>query len=155
MLHAVARLMPSQPTRVSGRETRAPERFRNASQPIRRRVSPPPSPPREKRPVVPQPGIGLAEAEGQALPLAPVRLEVIGIGEEEEILELEEIVQGGVEARREEAEVVEEAGEHEIEEGGAEAEVQQDRERGHGAGRVDLTPFINPIIPDAIQGPPT
>ena len=105
--------------------------------------------------MVPQPGIGLAEAEGQALPLAPERLEVIGIGEEEEILELEEIVQGGVEARREEAEVVEEAGEHEIEEGGAEAEVQQDRERGHGAGRVDLTPFIKPSIPDAIQGPPT
>ena len=76
----------SQPTRVSNRETRAPQRFSHGSQPEgRRRRSPPPpppSPPREERPlaVVPQPGVERA-APG-------VRLEIIGVGEEEEILEL-------------------------------------------------------------------
>ena len=37
-----------------------------------------------------------------------------------------------------------------IEAAGAEAEVQQQR----AGGRVDLTPFINPIIPGAVEGPP-
>ena len=52
-------------------------------------MSPPPSPPREERPVVPQPGVGLEEAQEQ-LPI-PVRLEIIGVGEEDEIVELEEL----------------------------------------------------------------
>ena len=57
-------------------------------------MSPPPSPPREERPV-PQAGIRLEEAQGQVLPPALVRLEIIGVGEEEEIVELEELVHGG------------------------------------------------------------
>ena len=67
---------------------------------VRRRPSPPPSPVREERPrpVVRQPGVGLDEEEGQVLPPppAPVRLEIIGIGEEEEIVELGELLHGGV-----------------------------------------------------------
>ena len=72
---------------------------------VRRRVSPPPSPPREERPV-PQAGIRLEEAEGQVLPPAPVRLEIIGVGEEEEIVELEELVHGGVDEEVPEAPIL-------------------------------------------------
>ena len=87
-----------------------------ASQPARiRAVSPPPSPPREERPVVRQPGV-----------------EILGIGEEEEIVELEELVDPEAVAD----------------------EQQQVQERGHDAGRVDLRPFINPLLPGPIQGPP-
>ena len=66
-----------------------------------------------------------------------VRLEIIGIGEEEQIVELEELVDAGREAA-------------------AEEELQQvhHQERGHGAARIDLRPFINPLIPGPIQGPP-
>ena len=72
----------SQPTRASARVTRSPERLRYATQPVvRRRISPPPSPPREEIPVVPQPRAELA-----------VRVEIIGMGEEEEIVEIHEAV---------------------------------------------------------------
>ena len=115
-------------------------------------VSPPPSPAREERPVVPQPGVGLLEEEGQALPPAPVRLEIIGIGEEEEIVELEELVRGGVDDAV--------AGGEEVDEGGedvAEAPIlgpQERRVRGVAPGeRGELADRLDPEVPGPIQGP--
>ena len=144
MLQVVARRMQpaSQPTRVSQRETRRPERFRGGGQPEgRRRVSPPPSPPREERPVVPQPGIEQ---------VAQVRLEIIGIGEEDEILELEELVEDGA-AGREEAERVEDG------EIGVDAPIlgpQERRVRGVAAGeRGGLADRLDPEVPGPQPGP--
>ena len=68
-------------------------------------MTPPPSPPREERPVVRQPAVD------------QVRLEIIGIGEEEEIVELEEL--------------------------GPEVQVAEAVE----GNRVDLRPFTNAVLP--------
>ena len=136
----------SQPSRASARETRPVQRLRYAaSQPVQRRrpaLSPPP--PREEPAPIPDPDPDLhqeageleleeggAEVQQQVQERVPVRLGTVGA---EEIMELEELVQG-----------------NEYDEAaGAEAEVQQQR----AGGRVDLTPFINPIIPGAVEGPP-
>ena len=117
----------------------------------RRGPTPPPSPPREERPIVPQPAIDLEEGEGQVQPPAPVRLEIIGVGEEEEIVELEELVQGGVDD--------EVAGGEEVEGGEEEAEApilgpQERRVRGVAAGeRGELADRLDPEVPGPQPGP--
>ena len=102
--------------------------------------------------MVPQPSVGLLEEEGQALPPAPVRLEIIGIGEEDEIVELEELVRGGVDDTV--------AGGEEVDEGGddvAEALIlgpQERRVRGVAPGeRGELAERLDPEVPGPIQGP--
>ena len=131
----------SQPTRASSRETRRPERFRGGSQPVvLRRLSPPPSPPRVERPVVQQPGVGLEEEVGaEVLHRAPMRLEIIGIGEEQVIVELEELVHGDMDgdAGGEEAEEIE----------GGELVGAED------GNRIDLRPFTDAMVPGPLQGP--
>ena len=95
----------SQPGRTSGRVTRPVLRY--ASQPASvRALSPPP---------------------------VPVRLEINGIGEEEAIIELEDL-QGAEEA-------------------GAPA-TQRPAQTEEGHDRVSLAPFIDPQLPAALPGPP-
>ena len=116
--------------------------------------------------VVPQPGARLEEAEGRVRPPGPVRLEIIGMGEEEEIVELEERVHEGLEN--------EELGGDELEEvedgdgvGGAEVnrggQVEEDevllnlgdrRVRGIEAEQVEIGNRLNPIVPGPAEGPP-
>ena len=144
----------SQPTRASSRETRPPEWFRSASQPVRRRASPPPSPRREERLLEElEPRRGVEEAEGQAPP--PVRIEVIGVGEEEEILELDELQHGGGEEE-------EGAGGEGAEEIGPEAAVRGEallqpvgrRLRGAEAEQGDVASRLDPEIPGPRNGAP-
>ena len=148
----------SQPTRASARETRQPERFRHGNQQeVRRRLSPPPSPPREEIAVVAQPGVER---------VAAVRLEVIGVGEEEEILEIAEALGhgGGLgeEAADEEEEEAVEAVDEELgQEGGAEGageEALLNREarrvRGVEDEQRELADRLDPEVPDPLIGPP-
>ena len=81
---------------------------------------------------------------------APVRLEIIGIGEEDEILELEELVEDGA-AGREEAERGEDG------EIGVDAPIlgpQERRVRGVAAGeRGELADRLDPEVPGPQPGP--
>ena len=100
-------LAASQPARTSARVPRPVLRY-EASQPAGvRALSPPP---------------------------VPVRLELNGIGEEEAIVELEDLQQGDGD---EDTDVQEGEGEAEAEDG----------------GRVDLRPFTNAVVPGPMQAP--
>ena len=101
----------SQPARTSGRVRRPVLRYDPASQPAGvRAISPPP---------------------------VPVRLEINGIGEEEAIIELEDLQQANAE---DEAPA--------MQEGEAEVDVEAENE-----GRVDLRPFTNAVVPGPMQAP--
>ena len=129
----------SQPTRTSGRATRQVDRFRfdGSSQPVGvRAVSPPPS---------------------------PVRLEIVGIGEEEAIVELEELVQGGEEDGVAGADFLEQEDEEHVEEGlrveepvGGEALLHPvgRRVRGADAEQGDVVSRLDPVVPGPIDGNP-
>ena len=106
-------LAASQPARTSARVPRPVLRY-EASQPAGVRVlSPPP---------------------------VPVRLELNGIGEEEAIVELEDLQQGDVDE------------DTAVQEGEGEAEVEGEAEAEDG-GRVDLRPFTNALVPGPMQAP--
>ena len=70
-------------------------------------------------------------------PPVPVRLELNGIGEEEAIIELEDLQQANAE---DEAPA--------MQEGEAEVDVEAENE-----GRVDLRPFTNAVVPGPMQAP--
>ena len=115
--------------------------------------------------MVPQPGARLEEAEGPVIPPAPVRLEIIGIGEEEEIVELEELQHGGAEdgfGAGERAEGVE--GGEEVAEAAVRGEAlpQPVGRRGRGIeaemvglaeDRVSLEDWLDPEVPGPHPGP--
>ena len=113
--------------------------------------------------MVAQPGVGVEE--DQALLPAPVRIAVVGTGEEEQIVELEELQHGGGEEEEEAGgveggEEVEEAAVVEQEGGadGAREEALLNREarrvRGVGGEQRELADRMDPEVPGPLIGPP-
>ena len=81
---------------------------------------------------------------------AAVRLQVIGVGEEEEILELEELVEGGAEAEVQQHQDREVA----LPEPDPDLHPEADLGGGPDSNRIDLRPFTNAVVPGPLPGPP-